>query len=90
MTIEKRLVELEEEIETIKEMSHLLAANNERLEMLLERMDQRLSDYEKSKQQTVVNHGELLNAFGIMHQQKQQEHEFIEDAPVNSLIKSTI
>ncbi|KTC84793.1 hypothetical protein [Legionella cincinnatiensis] len=90
MTLEKRLVELEEEIETIKEMSHLLAANNQRLEMLLERMDQQLSHYEKTKQQAAMNYGELLHAFGIMNQQKQQEQEFVEDAPVDNLIKSTI
>lgn len=90
MTIEKRLIELEEEIETIKEMSHLLAENIKNSEMLLERMAKRLSHYEKAKQQAAMNHGELLNAFGIMNQQKQQEHEFIDDTPVSSLIKSTI
>ncbi|ARB93548.1 hypothetical protein [Legionella longbeachae] len=90
MTIEKRMIELEEEIESIKEMSHLLATNIKNSELLLERMAKRLSQYEKEKQQAAMNHGELLHAFGIMNQQKQQGHEFIDDTPVDNLIKSTI
>ncbi|KTD06093.1 coiled-coil protein [Legionella gratiana] len=89
MTIEKRLIKLEEEIEEIKEINHELTASNQRLAMLLDRMDQRLSYYEKLKQHAVASHGELLNTFGIMSQQRQQEHELIEDPPVNGLIKST-
>ncbi|EEZ93817.1 hypothetical protein [Legionella longbeachae] len=50
MTIEKRMIELEEEIESIKEMSHLLATNIKNSELLLERMAKRLSQYEKEKQ----------------------------------------
>lgn len=53
-------------------------------------MAKRLSQYEKEKQQAAMNHGELLHAFGIMNQQKQQGHEFIDDTPVDNLIKSTI
>lgn len=90
MSIEKRLTELESGLGEVKTMQSEFEKNNERLQMLLERMEWQLCYYENRKKETEINQAELLRAFGLMNQSKQSEHEPIEDSLNNSAIKSSI
>ena len=74
MKIEEKLDALEDGVEEIKLMQLELTKKNARLQLLIERMEQQLNQYESAmdlEKPAKVNNGELLSLYGIMSQPKQ-------------------
>lgn len=76
MTLEKRLDDLEDGIEEMKSMSLGLAGQTAYMQALIEQMEKCLNQYEliiEPAQPTKMSDVGLVNKFGIMRQQKQNE-----------------
>ncbi|QLZ70027.1 hypothetical protein FOLKNPGA_02827 [Legionella sp. PC1000] len=87
--IEKRLADLEGDVQEVKLMQLELAEKSARLQLLIEQMEQQLNQCEhpvNSEAPEKANQGQLLSAYGIMKPPKQEAGSYEQNAGTYELL----
>ncbi|AWN75186.1 hypothetical protein LEAN103870_16970 [Legionella anisa] len=90
--IEKRLADLEDDVQEIKLMQLELAEKSARLQLLIEQMEQQLDQFEdtvNSEAPEKVNQSELLSVHGFIKPPKQEAGSYEQEAGVYELLSGS-